>query len=130
MTEIQKGMIVEADYNSGLYVGKVHEDRRNFVLVEVLAVLEHPDQGDLHNPGQVEGVAFFERKALAHHEMMNVQKRKVQPYTGEIPNYIKSLKESIEAIKSKLSEEETTFNQVSLERIEDLEKHYYNKLFE
>lgn len=130
MTELKKGMIVKADYNSGIYIGKVHEDRRNFVLVEVLAVLKHPDQGDLHNPGQVDGVAFFERKALAHHEMMNVQKRKVQPYEGDIPNYIESLKEAVKTIKNKLSEEDTDFNRVSLERISDLEKHYYNKLFE
>jgi|SRR5690625_4924929 len=129
MTTIQPHTIVEAHYNSGIYIGEVVEDRRNFVLVKVLAVMEHPDQGDLHQPGQVEGVAFFERKALAYQELVNVQKRKVHPYSGDIPNYTDSLKQAFLQIKEKLSQEDTLFNQMSLDRLNDLEKHYYAKIF-
>ena len=34
---------------------------------------ENPKQGDLHNPGQTEGVFFHERRALSHFE--NVMQR-------------------------------------------------------
>src|SRR5690625_4215201 len=124
MTTYEPKTIVEAHYNSGVYVGEVVEDRRNFALVKVLAVLKHPDQGDLHKPGQVEGIAFFERKALAHQELVNVQKRKVYPYTGNIPNYDESLKKAFFELKETLQQEDTLFNKVSLERLADLEKHY------
>jgi len=129
MTTYEPNTIVEAHYNSGVYIGEVVEDRRNFVLVKVLAVLKHPDQGDLHKPGQVEGIAFFERKALAHQELVNVQKRKVHQYSGHIPNYDESLKQSFSQLKEALTKEDTLFNKVSLERLNDLEKHYYAKIF-
>lgn len=130
MTVYEPKTIVKADYNSGLYVGEVVEDRRNFVLVKVLAVLKHPDQGDLHKPGQVEGIAFFERKALANQELVNVQKRKVHPYEGDIPSYNESLKNAYDELKETLQQEDTLFNKVSLERLADLEKHYYAKIFD
>src|SRR5690625_6552680 len=102
MRDIKVGDIVEARYNSGTYVGKVLEDRRNFFLVKVLAVLIHPTQGDLHNRGQIEGVAFHERKALAFQEKMNATKRNTQLYEGEIPDYTTSLKTAVEQIKNNL----------------------------
>src|SRR5690625_3077840 len=121
MTTYEPKTIVEAHYNSGVYVGEVVEDRRNFALVKVLAVLKHPDQGDLHKPGQVEGIAFFERKALAHQELVNVQKRKVYPYTGNIPNYDETLKQSFSQLTEALTKEDTSFTTASLERLNDSE---------
>lgn len=129
MTTIQLKDLVEAHYNSGIYVGKFIEDRRNFKLIEVLAVLQHPQQGDLHKPGQVEGVAFFDRKALAYKELVNVQRRKVKPYFGDIPNYDQSLHKAYFELVETLSKENTLFNKVSLQRLADLKKHYYHKIF-
>jgi len=123
------GDIVKASYNSGTYVGKVIEDRRNFLLVEVLAVLEHPDQGDLHQRGQVEGVAFHERKALAYKEKFNARKRMTEKYDDEVPDYAQSLKTAVETLKRQLEAEESEFNKLSLARINDLEKDFYNKIF-
>src|SRR5690625_6220440 len=71
---VQVNDIVKARYNSGEYIGRVLEERGNFLLVEVLAVLEHPQQGDLHHLGEVDGVAFHERKALAYREKFNARK--------------------------------------------------------
>lgn len=127
MSDLTIGDIVLANYNSGLYIGKLEEDRRNFLLVEVLAVKKHPTQGDLHNPGKVEGVAFFERKALAYKEKMNVQKRKVQPYNGDVPNYSDSLRKAIYNLKIELSSEDTLYNKKAMEKLIGLEEHYYNK---
>lgn len=129
MEEIKIGDIVETRYNSGTYIGEVLEDKRNFFLVKVLAVVEHPTQGDLHNVGKVEGVAFHERKALAYQEKMNAKKRFTKKYEGEIPDYVESLKRAVEKKKEELQKEDTPFNRLSLEKIADLEKHFYNKLF-
>lgn len=127
--DIQIGDIVETRYNSGTYIGKVLQDKRNFWLVEVLAVVVHPTQGDLHNRGQVEGVAFHERKALAFREKTNARKRDTVPFAGEVPDYVDSLQEAVANIKADLSQEDTAFNQLSLERIADLEAHFYDKIF-
>lgn len=127
MTNINIGDIVEGHYNSGVYVGKVIEDRGNLFLIEVLAVKEHPDQGDLHNPGQVEGIAFFERKALAYTEKINISKRKVYPYEGEVPNYSESLKQAVVELKEKLNAEDTLFNKTSMEKLLSVEEHFYKK---
>src|SRR5699024_5531239 len=126
---IEVGDIVETKYNSGTYIAEVLEDKGNFALVKVLGVVTHPQQGDLHNRGQVEGVAFHERKALAYQEKMNARKRQAKKHTGEIPNYADSLKQAVETYKQELQAEDSLFNQKSLEKIADLEKHYYHKIY-
>lgn len=130
MTELQIGDIVEASYNSGTYVGKIIDDKRNFWLVEIMAVLKHPTQGDLHHRGQVDGVAFHERKALAYREKANVRKRDTIPYNGEIQSYAESLKNAVIEMKAELQQEDTPFNKLSLEKIADLEKYFYRKIYE
>ena len=130
MSMIAIGDIVETSYNSGTYIGEVLEDKGNFLLVKVLAVVEHPTQGDLHNRGQVEGVAFHERKALAFQEKANVRKRQTVKYEGAVPDYVASLKTAVEQKKQALQAEDTPFNRLSLDRINDLEEHFYNKIFE
>lgn len=129
MQQINIGDIVKTRYNSGTYIGEVIEDKRNFLLVKVLAVVEHPTQGDLHNRGQVDGVAFHERKALAYKEKTNARKRDTVLYEGEVPSYATSLKKAVENMKEQLKREDTPFNQLSLSRIADLEKDFYHKIY-
>lgn len=121
--------IVEVKYNSGKYIGEVLEDRGERYLVKVHAVVKHPTQGDLHNPGETEGVFFQVRKALTHYEKMNVVKSAVKSYDGKIPDYQTSLQEAVAAIKEKLSKKDTVFNKQSLKQIEDLEQHTYTKSY-
>lgn len=128
MVGINVGDHVEAEYNSGIYIGKVIEDRRNFFLVEVLAIVKHPTQGDLHNPGQVEGVAFHERKALAFKEKTNARKRKVKPYFEDIPNYLDSLNRAVKVLKEELNQEDSLYNQAALMKLASLEEHFYKKI--
>lgn len=128
MNSISVGDIVETSYNSGIYIGEVLEDRGNFFLVKILAVHTHPMQGDLHNRGQVTGVAFHERKALAYQEKMNARKRQTNPYTGDLPSYETSLGQAIDTFKKALQKEDTAYNKLSLSRLADLETHFYNKI--
>lgn len=127
MNEISIGDNVLVEYNSGEYIGEFVEDRGNFSLVKVLAVKKHPTQGDLHNPGQVDGVAFFERKALAYTEKINARKRFVHPYDGQIPNYSDSLKQAVNQLREELLAKDTQFNHASLNKLQDLENHFYHK---
>lgn len=127
MSELKIGTTVRAHYNSGVYLGKVIEDRGDRYLVEVHAVQKHPRQGDLHHPGKVDepGVLFHERKALAYREKMNVNKGVVYLFEGELPNYSTSLKEAVENAKERLLAEESIFNKKALEKLHGLEKHFY-----
>lgn len=129
MAEVNIGDTVRAHYNSGTYIGKVKEDRGERYLIEVLAVYKHPMQGDIHNPGKVEGVFFHERKALAHHEKMNVKKPAVHPYDEEIPEYGPSLKQAVETYREKLKAEDSEFNQAALRKLEGLEENIYKKSY-
>lgn len=129
MAQVSVGDIVQTSYNSGTYIGEVLEDKQNFILVKVLAVVTHPTQGDLHNRGQVDGVAFHERKALAFEEKFNARKRMTTLFEDEVPHYATSLKQAVEQMKAQLREEETAFNELSLSRIADLETHYYHKIY-
>src|SRR5690625_3428016 len=130
MNEINIGDIVQAKYNSGEYVGEVIEERGNFTLVQVIAELKHYTQGDLHNPGAVDGVAVHERKALAHREKMNACKRTTHLYDGEDPTYTTSSKTAVEQLKSMLRTEDSPYNLKALEKIASLEEDFYHKIYD
>ncbi|MFD1361442.1 kinase-associated lipoprotein B [Lentibacillus salinarum] len=123
------GDMVQVKYNSGKYIGEVLEDRGERYLIKVHAVVKHPMQGDLHNPGETEGVFFQVRKALAHYEKMNVVKSAVKSFDGGLPDYGTSLKQAIADMKQQLSKKDTTFNQQSLKQIEELEQDVYTKSY-
>ncbi|MFD1039483.1 kinase-associated lipoprotein B [Virgibacillus byunsanensis] len=127
MAEVNIGETVRAHYNSGTYIGEVIEDRGERLLIKVLAVHKHPIQGDLHNPGEVSGVFFHERKALAQFEKMNVKKPAVHPFDGDIPTYSESLKTAVEKLKEKLMTKESVYNQKALQALNELEEKYYQK---
>ncbi|RDW18722.1 kinase [Oceanobacillus arenosus] len=129
MAIVNIGDVVKAHYHSGTYIGVAKEDRGDYYLIEVLAVYKHPLQGDLHNPGEVENVFFHERKALAHHEKMNVKKPAVHPYVEAVPSYGDSLKQAVLQYKEKLSNQDSAFNKLALERLHGLEINYYEKIY-
>ncbi|MDE5055088.1 kinase-associated lipoprotein B [Niallia taxi] len=118
------GNKVTAIYKTGKYIGEITDIRSNSYLVRVLAVLKHPMQGDLHNPKQVEGVFFHERKALSFREQMNTPKPMVKPYEGEIPDYRTSLLQAVDKMRSELTEDNSAFAEKSLKNLEILETEY------
>ncbi|MFJ8267087.1 kinase-associated lipoprotein B [Peribacillus asahii] len=125
VVEVKIGEIVTAINKTGKYIGEVTEDRGNAYLVRILAVLKHPMQGDLHNPRQTEVTMFHQRRALAYREQTNVPKNMVKPYEGEIPDYQASLREAVTTMKEALTKEETDFNKLSLQQLEELEADYF-----
>jgi kinase-associated protein B len=63
---------VRVEIRSGHYLGELIEINGPRVLVKVLAVLKHPEQGDLHNPYNPDVPMFHERRALSYTEKTNV----------------------------------------------------------
>ena len=90
-----RGDYVLAPYKTGVYIGQFYDRTSTRAVVQVLAVAQHPEQGELHNPYDA-GVAFFhQRKALAPNERALVDERLLQRYAGEIPTYGQSLKQAL-----------------------------------
>jgi len=88
---------VRAEIRSGHYLGELVEINGPRALVKVLAVLKHPEQGDLHNPYNPDVPMFHERRALSFTEKTNVLLRDVKRHTGIIPEYNESLRAAAEA---------------------------------
>jgi len=89
---VQVGDQVIAGYNSGEYYGEVVElTPSNRYAVKILAVIKHPDQGDLHHPMKGDARRFFQRRALAFNEITLVDASSLRSYSGEIPDYQSSL---------------------------------------
>ncbi|MFC7063937.1 sporulation phosphorelay system protein KapB [Halobacillus seohaensis] len=126
MTQFQAEDLVRAHYKTGIYIGEFIEERRNALLIKVLAVEKHPMQGDLHNPGKTDDVFFHQRKALSYQEKANIHTQAVEPYEETVvPNYIESLKQSVHQLKEKLNRRETDFNEYALRQLENLEEQYF-----
>ena len=85
------GQLVQAKVRSGIYIGEVYEIYAPRLVVKILAVVKHPDQGDLHNPNEPDVAMFHERRALSYTEKTTVLPRDIQLYTGAIPEYKESL---------------------------------------
>lgn len=89
--EEQQQSIVKADYKTGTYLGRIVETDGRRTLVEVLAVLRHPTQGDLHSSFDPDAPIFHERRASAYREKVWAMSHEVKPYAGEVPEYRASL---------------------------------------
>ncbi|WP_414054089.1 sporulation phosphorelay system protein KapB [Macrococcus equi] len=111
-------------HKSGIYVVEKIQDQPNGVLVQVVSVITHPTQGDLHSRGEVENVFFHERKALAHYEKRIVDQNLLKSYDQEVLPYKESLIQSVNKMEQKLTSEDTPFNRKALETLNNLKKDY------
>jgi kinase-associated protein B len=125
MSELQIGEIVTGIYKTGKYIGEITEVRHQHYLVRVLAVLKHPMQGDLHNPKEADVLIFHERKALSYREQANVPKQMVKPFKEEVPDYLDSLRLAVDKMKTELTENATSWADMSLKSLASLEKDYF-----
>lgn len=119
------GDIIVTNKKTGKYIGKITALLEDQYTVQILAVLNHPRQGDLHNPLQVDVPFFHERKALAYREQTNVPIRIVKPFEGDIPDYKDSLKAAYFRLKESLeADPEDPYNQLALKALESIAKEY------
>ncbi|WLR50410.1 kinase-associated lipoprotein B [Bacillus tianshenii] len=125
-TELQIGDVVTGMYKTGKYIGEITDIRPRHYLVRILAVLKHPQQGDLHNPQQADVPLFHERKALAYREQTNMLKQQVKPYEEEVPPYDQSLRQALDEQLAKLKTEETLWAERSITNLKELEKEYFS----
>lgn len=125
MSELNIGDYVTAFYKTGKYIGEITDIRGENYLVRVLAVAKHPMQGDIHSPKDIDVAFFHERRALAFREQANMPKKMVKPFDGEIPEYVSSLREAVEKLKTELKEDASAWAMQSLANMETLEKDYF-----
>lgn len=121
------GDIATTTYKTGQYIAEVMERSDDKALVKVLAVLRHPTQGDLHNPGKSENVMFQQRRALAQYEKTWVHPRSLQLYQGTVPDYKDSLAEALNAEIEKLNGQDNQWAQRSIEQLKVLKHDYFKE---
>lgn len=115
-------MYYQLSFKTGKYIVERLDDNEN-TLIQVLAVIFHPKQGDLHHPKEVD-VFFHERKALAFKEKRYVSVNLLKPYKEQLPDYATSLKEAVIRLEEKLHEVNTPFNEMSLKNLSLLKEEY------
>lgn len=125
MNSFQIGDRVTAEYKTGAYFGEIVEMTNSMkVAVRILAVKEHPTQGDLHNPMDPSVAFFHQRRALSNQEIALMPISTIRPYAGQIPEYQDSLKRALMAQINKLSEMEAWARR-SLQELDQLQKEYF-----
>lgn len=125
MSSFQIGDRVTAEYKTGAYFGEVVEVSSSMkAAVRILAVKEHPTQGDLHNPMDPSVAFFHQRRALSYQEIALMPISTIRPYAGHIPDYQDSLKRALLTQISKLSEMEAWARR-SLQELDQLQKEYF-----
>ncbi|MGM0884315.1 MAG: sporulation phosphorelay system protein KapB [Bacillota bacterium] len=120
---LKTGDIIRAEVRSGQYVGELVEINGPRALVKVLAVLKHPEQGDLHNPYNPDVPMFHERRALSYTEKTTVLLRDIKLYTGSVPEYKESLRAAAAAEIAALDRLHR-WAAKGLEQMQQLEKEY------
>lgn len=115
--------IVKFTNKTGDYIGEVIDLDERRKLVKVLAVLQHPTQGDLHNPHDPDAVMFHERRALSYTEKVWVPNQAIAHYTGAIPGYRESLQTAL-GIEMERLDRLKRWSERCLELLETLGKDY------
>lgn len=121
----QIGDCVIAEYKTGVYFGEVVELTSSMkAAVRILAVKDHPTQGDLHNPMDPSVAFFHQRRALSNQEIALMPIGTIRLYAGEVPDYQVSLKRALLAQIDKLSDMEAWARR-SLQELDQLSKEYF-----
>ncbi|WP_096200613.1 sporulation phosphorelay system protein KapB [Bacillus sp. FJAT-45350] len=123
--KFEVGQIVTGIYKTGKYIGEITMERPEQYVMKVLAVLKHPEQGDLHNPKQGNAEMFHERRALAYTEHVNVPKTHIKRYEEDVPTYKDSLRVALEEKYKSLENDDSQFAKRSLELLRGLEADYF-----
>ncbi|MBM2658168.1 sporulation phosphorelay system protein KapB [Staphylococcus pseudoxylosus] len=118
-------MLYRFSHKTGSYGVTIKEEKENSVLVQVEQVINHPKQGDLHNPTETENVFFHERKALSHYEKRYTTKSHLRAFNVETMHYTESLQQAISKLEAQLKTQNTLHATMSLDNLQRL-KHDYS----
>lgn len=123
--QLQVGERVTAVYKTGAYIGEIVELTSAVkAAVKILAVQQHPTQGDLHQPMNASVSFFHQRRALAFGEIALMPITTIKPYAGVVPDYQDSLKRALVEQINELSNMEAWAKR-SLQELEQLGKEYF-----
>ncbi|AKC76716.1 kinase-associated lipoprotein B [Staphylococcus sp. EG-SA-6] len=117
-------MLYRFSHKTGAYGVTIKEENDDQVLVQVEQVIKHPKQGDLHNPGQTEGVFFHERRALSHFEKRYATRSQLREFNVEEMTYEASLQQAITKMENDLKQQNTEFAKQALNNLENLKNDY------
>jgi len=124
--QFSMGDIIKVRSKTGEYVAKFLEYRdEQMAVVETLAVLKHPTQGDLHQPNEVDVPLFHQRRAHAFYEKVVVNLSTMSAYTGAIPNYEQSLKQALEDKMTQLQARQDLWAKKSHALLQELNQEYF-----
>ncbi|MBS4195200.1 kinase-associated lipoprotein B [Lederbergia citri] len=122
---MQIGQIVTAFNKTGKYIGEITAVNQDTYTVRCLTVLNHPRQGDLHHPNEVDVPFFHERKALAYREQANIPVKMVKPYEDDVLDYKESLITAVQKLKDQLeAKPDDAYSLKSLQALEGVIKEY------
>ncbi|CAG7629772.1 kinase-associated lipoprotein B [Paenibacillus allorhizosphaerae] len=118
------GSLVRASYKTGEYVGEIVEQTSAAkAAVKILAVLNHPTQGNLHHPDNPDVAYFHQRRALSFQEIALMPIDTIRPYHGTVPDYKQSLQQALETDMDQLRRT-IRFAEKCLAELEQLKKEY------
>lgn len=117
-------MLYRFSHKTGAYGVTIKEENDDQVLVQVEQVIKHPKQGDLHNPGQTEGVFFHERRDLSHFEKRYATRSQLREFNVEEMTYEASLQQAITKMENDLKQQNTEFAKQALNNLENLKNDY------
>jgi kinase-associated protein B len=122
---LEVGDKVTAVYKTGGYIGEVAELTGSMkAAIKILAVIEHPTQGDLHNPMDPHVSFFHQRRALAYQEIALMPLATIKTYSGAVPDYKESLKRALETDIRKMTDMEAWAKR-SLQELQQLKSEYF-----
>ena len=117
---------VIVSYKTGEYIGELFQYAEPKAVVKILAVVKHPEQGDLHNPMDVDVPLFHQRRALAYQEKALIPLDSIQFYDRDrkVPDYTESLKFALQTEIIMLDKTEQWAKRCRME-LEDLQRQYF-----
>ncbi|MEX1029506.1 MAG: sporulation phosphorelay system protein KapB [Paenibacillaceae bacterium] len=125
--KMKTGALCLIDYKSGRYIAEFVErsqNNRTKAVVKILSVVDHPQQGDLHHPYQVDVPLFHQRKASAYLEHVLLPMNMIEIYTDEVVDYQSSLAYALQRQLQELAEKDDEWSKKAREQLLLLKEDY------
>ncbi|MEX2416254.1 MAG: sporulation phosphorelay system protein KapB [Paenibacillaceae bacterium] len=124
---ITLGTLCMVDYKTGRYIAEFVEKSQNNhsrAIVKIISVVDHPQQGDLHHPYQVDVPIFHQRKASAYMEHVLLPMNIIEIYSGEALDYSSSLANAVQRQLQELAGKDDEWSNKAREQLLLLNNEY------